>query len=98
MARVFGKPYQIFVFLRIRGRDAFGHVLICRGPLGAGMEEVYQITSALKYMPYANSVALLLTPVSQACRAALHRARRPGGARGWSHRQSPRRRSDPRHH
>src|SRR4029078_7082772 len=34
-------------------------VLICRGPLGAGMEEVYQITSALKYMPYANSVALI---------------------------------------
>src|SRR5205814_10603331 len=25
-------------------------VLICRGPMGAGMEEVYQITSALKYM------------------------------------------------
>ncbi|HKX27523.1 MAG TPA: dihydroxy-acid dehydratase, partial [Blastocatellia bacterium] len=34
-------------------------VLICRGPMGTGMEEVYQITSALKYMPYANSVALL---------------------------------------
>jgi len=34
-------------------------VLICRGPMGAGMEEVYQITSALKYMPYANSVALI---------------------------------------
>jgi xylonate dehydratase len=34
-------------------------VLICRGPLGAGMEEVYQITSALKYMPYADTVALI---------------------------------------
>ena len=42
---------------RIRPGDVI--VLICRGPMGAGMEEVYQITSALKYMPYANSVALI---------------------------------------
>ena len=25
-------------------------VLICRGPMGAGMEETYQVTSALKYL------------------------------------------------
>lgn len=42
---------------RIKGGEVI--VLICRGPLGAGMEEVYQITSALRYMPYANSVALI---------------------------------------
>jgi len=34
-------------------------VLICRGPLGSGMEEVYQITSALKYLPFGKQVALL---------------------------------------
>ena len=34
-------------------------VLICRGPMGAGMEEVYQVTSALKYLDVGRSVALL---------------------------------------
>ena len=34
-------------------------VLICRGPLGSGMEEVYQITSALKYLSFGKHVALL---------------------------------------
>jgi xylonate dehydratase len=34
-------------------------VLICRGPMGAGMEEVYQVTSALKYLDVGKSVALL---------------------------------------
>jgi putative YjhG/YagF family dehydratase len=34
-------------------------VLICRGPMGAGMEETYQLTSALKYLPFGKHVALL---------------------------------------
>lgn len=34
-------------------------VLICRGPLGTGMEEVYQLTSALKHLPFGKSVALI---------------------------------------
>ena len=34
-------------------------VLICRGPLGAGMEETYQLTAALKYLPFGKHVALL---------------------------------------
>ncbi len=34
-------------------------VLICRGPLGSGMEETYQITSALKHLPFGKHVALL---------------------------------------
>ena len=34
-------------------------VLICRGPLGAGMEEIYQITSALKHLPFGKHVAVL---------------------------------------
>ncbi len=34
-------------------------VLICRGPMGAGMEEIYQITSALKFLPWGKSVAVI---------------------------------------
>ncbi len=34
-------------------------VLICRGPMGAGMEETYQITSALKHLPFGKYVAVL---------------------------------------
>ncbi|SFI57004.1 YjhG/YagF family D-xylonate dehydratase [Planctomicrobium piriforme] len=34
-------------------------VLICRGPLGSGMEETYQITSALKYLPWGKQVAVI---------------------------------------
>ncbi|MBV9851328.1 MAG: YjhG/YagF family D-xylonate dehydratase [Armatimonadetes bacterium] len=34
-------------------------VLICRGPMGAGMEETYQVTSALKFLPWGKHVAVL---------------------------------------
>ncbi len=34
-------------------------VLICRGPMGAGMEEIYQITSALKFLPWGRTIAVL---------------------------------------
>ena len=34
-------------------------VLICGGPAGAGMEEIYQITSALKALPFGKHVAVL---------------------------------------
>ena len=34
-------------------------VLIGRGPLGCGMEETYQITSALKYLSFGKEVALV---------------------------------------
>ena len=34
-------------------------VLVCRGPMGTGMEEVYQITSALKHLPYGKNIALI---------------------------------------
>ena len=34
-------------------------VLIGRGPLGCGMEETYQITSALKVLPWGKDVALI---------------------------------------
>jgi dihydroxyacid dehydratase/phosphogluconate dehydratase len=34
-------------------------VLVCGGPLGAGMQEIYQITSALKALPICKHVAVL---------------------------------------
>jgi len=42
---------------KIRAGDVM--VLICRGPLGSGMEEVYQVTSALKFLHFGKQVALL---------------------------------------
>jgi putative YjhG/YagF family dehydratase len=42
---------------RIRPGDIL--VLICRGPMGAGMEEIYQITSALKFLPWGKTIAVL---------------------------------------
>jgi putative YjhG/YagF family dehydratase len=34
-------------------------VLCCRGPLGSGMEETYQVTSALKFLPWGKQIAVL---------------------------------------
>jgi putative YjhG/YagF family dehydratase len=34
-------------------------VLICRGPMGSGMEETYQLTSALKYLDHGKHIALI---------------------------------------
>jgi xylonate dehydratase len=34
-------------------------VLICGGPAGAGMQEIYQVTSALKQLPHCKHVAVL---------------------------------------
>jgi dihydroxyacid dehydratase/phosphogluconate dehydratase len=44
-------------------RGEVGHgdvvVLICGGPMGAGMQETYQVTSALKSLPFCKHVAVL---------------------------------------
>jgi putative YjhG/YagF family dehydratase len=42
---------------RLRPGDVL--VLICRGPMGSGMEEIYQITSALKHLSWGKQVAVL---------------------------------------
>ncbi len=34
-------------------------VLCCRGPMGTGMEEVYQITAALKHLSFGKHIALI---------------------------------------
>jgi putative YjhG/YagF family dehydratase len=42
---------------RIESGDVM--VLICRGPMGAGMEETYQLTSALRYLDFGKHVAII---------------------------------------
>src|SRR3954468_5237480 len=42
---------------RVQAGDVL--VLICRGPLGAGMEETYQLTGALRYLPFGKHVAVV---------------------------------------
>jgi xylonate dehydratase len=62
-ARVFTSERAAIAAIKSRGEDRLrpGEVvaLIGRGPLGAGMEEVYQVTSALKYLEFAGTVALI---------------------------------------
>ncbi len=62
-ARVFTTERAAIAAIKSRGDDRLkpGEVvaLVGRGPLGAGMEEVYQVTSALKYLDFARTVALV---------------------------------------
>jgi dihydroxyacid dehydratase/phosphogluconate dehydratase len=34
-------------------------VLICNGPMGTGMMEIYQVTAALKHLPFGKHVAVI---------------------------------------
>jgi putative YjhG/YagF family dehydratase len=62
-ARVFTRERAAIAAIKSRGEDRIKPgdvmVLICRGPLGAGMEEIYQITSALKHLSFGKHVAVL---------------------------------------
>jgi putative YjhG/YagF family dehydratase len=62
-ARVFTQERAAVAALKSRGDDRIRPgdviVLICRGPMGAGMEETYQVTSALKHLPFGKHVAVL---------------------------------------
>jgi putative YjhG/YagF family dehydratase len=59
-ARVFTSEASAIAALR-EGRIQAGDVMVLAGigPLGTGMEETYQITSALKALPFGKRVALL---------------------------------------
>jgi dihydroxyacid dehydratase/phosphogluconate dehydratase len=59
-ARVFTLESDAIEAIR-KGKIAAGDVmvLLCCGPLGAGMQEIYQITAALKALPHCRHVALL---------------------------------------
>ena len=62
-ARVFTSEKAAVAAIKSRGPDRIQSgdilVLICRGPMGAGMEEIYQITSALKHLSFGKHVAVL---------------------------------------
>jgi xylonate dehydratase len=62
-ARVFTTERAAIAAIKSQADDAIRAgdvvVLCCRGPLGAGMEESYQVTAALKYLPGAAQVPLL---------------------------------------
>jgi putative YjhG/YagF family dehydratase len=59
-ARVFTAERDAIAAIKNRSLKAGDvMVLMCRGPLGSGMEETYQITSALKHLPFGKHVALL---------------------------------------
>src|SRR5262249_22778811 len=62
-ARVFITEKAAIAAIKSQGPDRIKPgdviVLICRAPLGTGMEEVFQITSALRYLPFGKHVALI---------------------------------------
>jgi putative YjhG/YagF family dehydratase len=62
-ARVFTTERAAIAALKSQGADRVEPgtvmVLVCRGPLGAGMEEVYQVTSALKHLDVGKTVTLI---------------------------------------
>jgi len=62
-ARVFRTEQSVIGAIKSNGPDRIKEgdviVLICRGPLGSGMEEIFQITSALKHLSFGKHVAVL---------------------------------------
>ena len=62
-ARVFVREVDAIQALKSRGENSVqpGDVIVlcCRGPLGTGMEEVYQLTAALKHLSFGKHIALI---------------------------------------
>ncbi len=62
-ARVFLREHDAIMAVKSTGEDRIKPgdvmVLICRGPLGAGMEEVFEVTCALRNLSFGKHVALL---------------------------------------
>ncbi|MBI3454422.1 MAG: YjhG/YagF family D-xylonate dehydratase [Candidatus Rokubacteria bacterium] len=62
-ARVFTRERAAIAAIKSQGPDRIKPgdvvVLICRGPMGAGMEEIYQITAGLKHLSWGKHVAVL---------------------------------------
>ena len=60
LARVFTLESDAIAAIK-QGRIEAGDVmvLVCCGPAGAGMQEIYQITAALKVLPHCRHVALI---------------------------------------
>jgi putative YjhG/YagF family dehydratase len=62
-ARVFTSERAAIDAIKSRGSDRVQPgdvmVLICRGPMGAGMEEIYEITAVLRHLTFGKQIALL---------------------------------------
>jgi putative YjhG/YagF family dehydratase len=62
-ARVFTREKEAMKAIKSKGPDKIMPgdvvVMICGGPFGTGMEETYQITSALKHLKWGKQVAVL---------------------------------------
>ncbi len=62
-ARVFTREREAIAAIKGQGENPIRPgdvvVLIGRGPMGAGMEEIYQITSALRHLSFGKHVAVL---------------------------------------
>ncbi len=62
-ARVFTSEKEAVAAVKSTGPDRIREgdiiVLICRGPMGSGMEETFQLTSALRYVSFGKHIALL---------------------------------------
>ena len=62
-ARVFTREHDAIAAIKGQGPHPLKAgdvlVLIGRGPMGAGMEEIYQITSALKHLSFGKEIAVL---------------------------------------
>lgn len=62
-ARVFHSEPAAIRAIKSKGHDRIvaGDILVlcCRGPMGSGMEETYQLTSALKFLDFGKHVAVL---------------------------------------
>jgi len=59
-ARVFTSEHEAIAAIK-KGRIQAGDILVVLGcgPIGTGMEETYQLTSALKFLPFGKEVALV---------------------------------------
>jgi len=62
-ARVFRTEVSAIAAIKSHGPDRIQPgdiiVLICRGPMGSGMEEIFQITSALRYLDFGKHIAVV---------------------------------------
>ncbi len=62
-ARVFTTEAAAITAIKSRGPERVKPgeiiVLICRGPMGSGMEEIFQITAALKYLDFGKHIAVV---------------------------------------
>jgi putative YjhG/YagF family dehydratase len=62
-ARIFTREREAIAAIKSQGPERVKPgdilILICRGPAGSGMEEIYQITSSLKHLSFGKHIAVV---------------------------------------